>query len=211
MGQIKTADLIYLNEAAKALKQNNFQYLSHGNVIIGYDNLDSYTTYVKLDENMFYVPELNGCVVSSRELSAFIKSICLETEFELKWNSNNSLAIASMTGLLVFRIENIHLGYTKFTNTELINNLPVLCPEEQVNETLANAFALRKADGAIYYKHHGKYFMTLFSGLMNVSKTDKVYLTLFDYRSINQYVFVARFVIHKKKFKVNVFIGYRYV
>lgn len=208
MGQIKTVDLIYLNEAAKALKQNNFQYLSNGNVIIGYDNLDSYTTYVKLDENIFYMPELNGCVLSARELSAFIKTICLETEFDLKWNNNKSFVIASMAGLLVFHIENIHLGYSKFTNAEMIDRLPVLCSEEQVNETLANAFALRKSDGAIYYKHHGKYFMTLFSGLMNVSKTDKVYLTLFDYQP---YIFVARFVIRKKKFKVNVYIGYRYV
>lgn len=211
MARVKTVDLIYLNEAAKALKQNIFQYLKDGNIIIGCDNIDSYTIFTKLDENLFYNPEMDGFIINSRELSAFIKTISLETDFELEINDNTSFIIHSMTGTLVFHVGNINLVYPKIKNIDIISNLPIMCNEEQVNEALAEVFALRKGDGAIYYKHHGKYFMTLFSGLFNVSKTDKVFLTLFDYSIINPYVFIAKFTIHKKKFAVNVFIGYRYV
>jgi hypothetical protein len=102
-------------------------------------------------------------------------------------------------------------GNSAMYNAITAATLPILCEQEKVNEALEEVFALRRTDGAIYYKHHGKFFMTLFSGLLPVVKSDEVFLTIRDFSMASPNVFIAEFCIKKKKFTVNVIIGYRYV
>jgi hypothetical protein len=68
---LTTSELVYINEAAKALKQKEFILID--NAMIGLDNIQSIVTYVLLDNN-FFINHLNGVIINQRALSAFVKS-----------------------------------------------------------------------------------------------------------------------------------------
>lgn len=209
---IKTNELIYLNEAAKALKSKTFQILN--NVIIGINNIDSYITFVELDTDVFYNLSINNLIINSRDLSAFIKTIMLESEFELE-ECNDRYTIHTMNGelKLISRFDikdsyNINsydrLRYAKYN----IDMRTPLSNEKLINDNIQDLFNLRKDDGCIYYIHEGKYFMTLFSGILPINKSDKVYLTI--YPSDNN-TFIARFRVNKKRFNVFIYLAYLFL
>ena len=69
---LTTAELVYINEAAKALKQKDFMII--GNIMIGLDNIQNILTYIALDGN-FITNYIEGAIINARALSAFIKSL----------------------------------------------------------------------------------------------------------------------------------------
>lgn len=196
---IKTSDLIYLNEAAKALKKKRF--MIYGNNIVACDNL-SYLSYVTLDTNIFYNPALFRLIVETRELSAFVKTITTESEFMLRTVSNGYV-INTITGELLFSFSNIDVGNLFKPKTE------ILCEEECINDKIHEIFGVRRNDGSFHYIHHNEYFMTLFYGILPLSKADKIYLTIRKGYTNNS--FIADFKVSKKKFDVNVMIAYLYI
>ena len=88
---IKTIELIHIGEAAKALKQKEFQIFNQ--FIIGID--DSVTMkYVQLDSNIFRNDyRFDNFIINTRELSAFINSITLESEFLLEYHEDSGYTI----------------------------------------------------------------------------------------------------------------------
>ena len=197
---IKTSELIYLNEAAKALKKKRF--IIFYNNIIACDNL-SYLSYVTLDSDIFYNPYLSGLVVETRELSAFVKTITTESCFTSRTVSNGYV-INTITGNLKFTFSNIDIGKLFKAPKPFI-----ICEEECINDKIPEIFEIRRHDGSFNYIHHGKYFMTLFYGILPLSKADKIYLTIREGYTINS--FIAEFRVSKKKFDVNVVVAYLYI
>ena len=218
MGSLKTTELVYLNEAAKALKQKNLilwqDNITHRVCAMAYDNIDSYINMTTLDVSMFYCTELFGYVVNRTEISAFVKSIAVEHEFELHRHPEG-LCINSMTSTLVFRKGNALIAQRASAKAYSIDNCPILEAEELVNDKIANVLALRMNDGAVYYWHHDKYFMTLFAGIINTTKTDKVFLSIHSDPDIATNMmsgfynsFYAAFRVVKKKFEIKIYIKY---
>ena len=100
---IKTVDLVTINEASKCLKQKDFIYCD--GCIYGIDNINGYITYVYvLDALHDKCNDFNGLIFNSRELSAFVKTIGTETEFNIDLNIDNTCNLATfMDGLMVVR------------------------------------------------------------------------------------------------------------
>lgn len=67
-------------------------------------------------------------------------------------------------------------------------------------------------DGLIMYRKDG-YMMSLYKGLLPLNKSDILSLDIYnDYNEDNELdYFTTRFIVHKKKFDVNVYIKFRYL
>lgn len=207
---IKTSELIYLNDAAKALKQKDFQIIN--NIIIGINNINNYIIYTELDSNMIYNNSLNGLIINAKELSSFVKTITVESEFNLEPSFNNTLIIKSLTGELVFHSKyDIRIDCDPLYRLSLIRDINCrtsLSEEAYINDKIEQFFLLHKDDGCFYYIHDNKYFITLFSGLLPVNKADKVYLSIYP---SNDKSFIAKFRVNKKKFDVFIYLAYLYI
>lgn len=223
---IKLSELIYLNEAAKALKQKDI--MIKGWTLIGIDNIENYVTCVTLDSNLWESSlVLHEYIFSARELSAFLKTVTTENEFEIIQAVLSNTIVISNTMAFVNFIKDKKYIYIADKKCEYITDLSpmksslipstaiingnirqmnYLCePEEtEITYDLAKLFSIRKQDGCIYYRHKNKYFITLFSGILPLNKGDRIYLTIYDHCT----TFVAKFRIVKKRFIVNIYLRY---
>ena len=193
---IKTTELLHLNEAAKALKQKNFIIIINNNntIIAGIDNVNACIKFVELQTNLFYNTALNNIIINARELSAFVKTITIESEFEIKQKNDTNLYISSMNAELSFIINRyINLNKTYDIINYCNTNTPTIS-EENVTDKLTDLFSIHKDDGCIYYKHYNKYYMTLFYGLLPINKSDKILLSIYNNSNIS---FIARFKVIK--------------
>jgi hypothetical protein len=211
IGVIHTVFLMHLEEAAKALKNSQFQII--GNRIVGLDNTDQVIQYTTLSSE-YYNPIMQGVIISTRELSKFIKSILLESEFEIMptdingvWRLHSSTEtldiIYPMTPYIVDKI-----AYRLSISADDAIRRPIIEKRELINDNIADFFTLKKKDGIIKYIHNNKFLITIFQGLLTVSKSDKIYLTIHEYDNVS---FVAHFEVVKKKFVVNVFTRFLYL
>lgn len=210
-GTIKLMELIQINEAAKALKQKRFMIILNASaVIFGIDNINSCIKSIKLDTDKFYNTLLKNTIINSRDLSNFIKSVLVQSEFEIKKKNNNSLYIISDSGV---ELEFIYDKYIEQAYNNIIcsvinycNNTNLTEIEENVTNELIDLFSIHKDDGCIYYKYKNRYYITLFYGLLPLNKSDKIFLSIY-YNKFNK-SFITNFKVVKKKFIVNIFINY---
>ena len=209
--KVTTMELLHLNEAAKALKQKEFQICN--NIIIGTDNINNYVCYVRLSDEFMY-DDISGFIINQRELSAFVKSITIETEFELTYDMlDNKYYIYSNSSSKLSFSHNTEFRSVRLIEQQIIkaNSIDRSVPyysETDVTSELSNLFSLKKDDGCFYYNFRGIYFITLFNGLLPLNKSDKVYITIFPN---NRESFIARFRVKKKKFTINIYLAYLYV
>ena len=207
---IKTVDLVTINEASKCLKQKDFIYCD--GCIYGIDNINGYITYVYvLDALHDKCNDFNGLIFNSRELSAFVKTIGTETEFNIDLNIDNTCNLATfMDGLMVVRKDIYLLSMIKSKRIKLSSFSKLATQEQEITQDIQDLYGLKKTEGCFYYKptiNCTKYFMTLFYGLLPLNKADRVFLSIYDpdYLSNN---FIAYFTVVKKKFKVKTILCY---
>lgn len=192
MTTIKTIDLLAINEYAKAIKQNNLIII--GNMMIGLDNIKTYITYI---DNIVISDDYTNIIFTKRELSAFVKTISHETEFEITSDNTIKSLVSEMKINYVDR--RLSLELPKYLS--IINKYCYIQQGEDITDDLANLFAMKKPDGMfkyIYESYNRKYFMTLYSGLLPVNKNDKVHLNIVVDTNING-IFTTKFTIVKKK------------
>ena len=201
--KLTTAELVYINEAAKALKQKDFILID--NIMIGIDNILSTFTYLNLD-NTFIVNHIAGCMFNTRSLSAFIKTITLESEFEfdfgdiLKTQAGGELTVPTNRRIL----EDACRIYKYATSIDSI--FPYI--REMENVELANKlYNMNKSDGE-FMAHINNHIATVFPSLIPMNKSDKLFITVFDNYPMNN-LFTIRYRICKKKFNVIVYVSYK--
>ena len=202
---LTTSELVYINEAAKALKQKEFILID--NAMIGIDNIQNVVTYIMLDNN-FFVNHLNGVIINQRELSAFIKTISVESDFKFDFMDNiakiNTISGGELS--IVFNRYIAELACSKFKYAiSLENNLPVIINTTEVPDISSKLQSMSKADGGIVINYNG-YCMTLFSSLFPITKTDKLYIEILQ--PILYHTFIAKFILKKKKFDITTYINY---
>ena len=208
---IKTGELLHINEAAKALKQKEFQIFDQ--FIIGVDNSVT-MQYVQLDSNVFINNHrFDNLVLSTRDLSAFIKTITLESEFELEYYEDKGFVIKSMNSELWFKksfLTNIYCdnSINTFYRVQFMIQHGVVQPEMDITNDLSQLFSMKKGDGCIRYNHLGRYMITLFSGLLPLNKSDKVFLSIYPNST---HAFNALFRVRKKKFDVFICVAYLFI
>ena len=217
---IRTIDLININEAAKALKQKDFMYYNYK--LYGIDNIDGYITWVDLSESSHEYINYEGFVFNARELSAFVKDISTEEEFNIVFNPDNNTCILYTINDTQLHIRNDNMLLSIVQNKiNAINKERMSCEigpgysnfvsdMRDITNEVQDLFGLRKTDGCYYYKtivRGNNYFMTLFYGLLPLNKSDKVFLSIYE-PGINSRSFMAQFMVVKKKFKVNMILCY---
>jgi hypothetical protein len=143
-------------------------------------------------------------IIDTRELSAFIKTITVESEFEVH-NQSISTTGGSLSLNSDVRILNLASAqYTRAMQLMVSGNKVIDC--KNVDEELIPLKNVKKTDGEVHIKI-GEYFMTLFTGLLPIAKADKVFLTIYDNFTPDS-IFIAQFEVKKKKFSTNVFVAY---
>ena len=200
---ITTSELVYINEAAKALKQKDFVLID--NAIIGLDNIQYIVTYVLLDSN-FINNYFNGIIINQRSLSAFIKTISIESDFE--FDSIDTTLRTVSGGELSIRFDQriTSFAYNKYKYALSIDNTTkVIINEVEVPEILNKIQNMSKADGAGNVIYEG-YYMTLFPSILPTTKSDKLYLQIFQPDLIH--TFTTKFRINKKKFNIITYISF---
>ena len=185
---LTTSELVYINEAAKALKQKDFILID--NAMIGIDNINNMVTYILLDTN-FITNYHNGIIINQRSLSAFIKTLSMESDF--MFDSVNNRFIAEM-------------ACAKFKYAvALDNSIKTIICETEIPDIMNQIQNMKSADGAIGVNYNG-YYMTLFPSFLPTNKTDKMYVSILQ--PIHLHTFIAKFRIKKKKFDIITYINY---
>ena len=101
--KILTIDLVALSDAAKALKQKNF--IVYKGYLFGTDNAGYITCCNKSDNSLLF--NYDGLIFNTRDLSAFIKTIATETEFDIDFDCNNECILKSfMDGIMTIKYDN---------------------------------------------------------------------------------------------------------
>lgn len=199
--KILTIDLVALSDAAKALKQKNF--IVYKGYLFGTDNAGYITCCNKSDNSLLF--NYDGLIFNTRDLSAFIKTIATETEFDIDFDYNNECILKSfMDGIMTIKYDNRLLNMIINKYNSLINYKD---NELDITVDLIGLFDMKKTDGCFYYKpniNNKQYFMTLFPGLLPLNKADKVFLSIKDFGSH----FISFFTVEKKKYKVQVIVCY---
>ena len=200
---LNIADLIYINDAAKALKCKYIMWID--NKIVGVDNFN-YIVYTTLNPDNISIFPTKGYIINQRNLSKFIKSISIESQFNID-ESLNKNTISTLTNILDIECDKRTEMMVKdrLNNALNIDNSLLELPEEDMTDKLSMVYKLTKSSGAIHYKYDDNHIMTLFSGILPLAKSDKFYLKLSD-NSNN--TFIVRFIIKKKQFNIYVYLLY---
>ncbi len=199
---MKTVDLVTINDAAKALKQKTVMF--YHNYLFGLDNIDGYLIYTNLtqllQDDFSYN---NGIIFDSKLLSAFVKTISSESEFDI-----NNKYIKTFLGDTA-----LELGQNIMLQRMIDNKVVQLMDNRYTNEInitkdIETVYSMKKADGTYYYMptvNGTKYFITLFSGLLPLNKSDKVNLQICD---LYDNKFIAKFTVMKKKIDIYIYLAY---
>lgn len=209
IGKITVEELLQINEAAKALKQKSFA-IFNCNVLVGLDNIDvclKYTTMTTVLNEKSQI--LEGMQINTRELSALIKSITIETELNIFVDAINPFVyiLASNSFQIILNKANINLEEKFLMISNEIRSKGITCSSELINDNISKLFDMHKADGCLYYIHHDKYYITMFPGMLPLNKSDEVFLEIIGHEYESS--FIAHFeVLKKKKYKISIFIRY---
>ena len=199
--KLTTTELVYINEAGKALKQKDFVIID--NYLIGLDNINNILSYIKLDANL--VSNLiNGMIINQRELSAFIKKISIESDFE--YDEFNTILRTISGGILQigFDMSLAMLACEKFKYALCLENSSQSL-ESEAQDIMLKLQSMNKSDGGVGINYNGHY-MVVFPSVLPSNKSDKMYVKFIDYPDSN--MFTAAFRVQKKKFCVMTYISY---
>lgn len=203
--KLTTSELVYINEAAKALKQKNFILID--NIMIGIDNIQSIVTYVLLDTN-FMINYNNGIIINQRQLSAFVKALSIESDFEFNI-VNGSDIIRTISGIelqINYNQMIAEMACDKFKYAvSLESNIPTIIDETEIPDVLTKVQSMKSGDGAIGINYNG-YYIILFPALLPTVKSDKLYIKILQPPLFH--TFISKFHIKKKKFDIITYVNY---
>ena len=206
--EIKTSDLITLQNHARAFKQNDFIFYNHKLYNTLDSNIFAVTTFVPIE---FSEP----MIINYRQLNAFMKTITIETKFEFQYSKNSRYIINTSGDILNIEEPSQYTMSLLYNRVDYINKLSMntsfyKCGD--VTEELENAFTYKKADGTYPYIKNingNNFYMTLFSSIFPLNKTDKIDLEILDLPETN--TFVSKFGIIKKKSNITIYIYIHFI
>ena len=206
MIQITLSDLVYINEAAKAIKCSDVMWIK--NKLVGIDNLN-YIIYCALDESKLSILPDRGLVFNQRGMAKFMKSIPYSSySIDDTLINNNITLTTSVSDYAVTITISAELDNIVGDKLRSIFNYDIAMAqsqEEYMSEKLSDIYSLNKTAGGKLYKHDSEHILTLFGGLLPLTKADKLYMTLYDNPDNT---FLARFRVAKKRFTIFVYIMY---
>ena len=215
MVNISINELLQINESARALKQRNISYIK--GYIIGIDDIDNYIIYTKINSNLIpdYLNQNYGLILNTKDLSAFCKSLTNEQGFDIDPNIENNVIYSNMGSELNIHIDftysGMYLSKALSPENDIEYNRHISCTifsDFDITNNIAPLYNMKKADGIFTLKFMDQYFITLFPGLLPLTKSDKVFMTLMDKLDNT---FICRFTIKKKKMIPDVIVYVAYL
>ena len=212
---ISINELLQINESARALKQSNISYIR--GYIIGIDDIKNYIIYTRINSNLIpdYINYYNyGLIINAKEMSAFCKSLTNETKFEIDTDIETNIIYSNMGSELSIHVDTI---YSKmylnkvmsiYNDIEYNRNISCIIYDDfDITEDISPLYSMKKADG-IYTLKFVDYFITLFPGLLPLTKSDKVFMTIMD-KFDN--TFICKFTVKKKKMISDIIVYVAYI
>lgn len=203
--KLTTSELVYINEAAKALKQKNFILID--NAMIGLDCIENIFTYILLDTN-FMINYNNGIIINQRQLSAFIKKLSIESDFEFDFvdGLNTIRTISGCELKIEYNQYMAELACAKYKYATSIDyTVKTVIHENEIPDIMNKVYNMKSNDGAIGINYNG-YYMMIFPSFLPTTKSDKMYVTILQ--PVQLHTFIAKFRIKKKKFDIITYINY---
>lgn len=199
------SDLTYINEAAKALKCRNFMWKQ--NKIISIDSMD-YLLVGELNTDKLLCFPTKGIIMNQRELSKIMKSITTESYFDISDELlSNTTIINTINDSMAFKIDS-SIDASVDRNLIISHQMDELIGSNNIDITdrLGALFKLNRASGSINFQYDNNHILTLFVGILPLTKSDKILINLYDYPNSN--IFCVRFTVIKKLFKVYAYLKY---
>lgn len=194
--EIKTVDLITIQNIAKSFKQKDFVVFNHKLYSVN-------NNYYSVTDG-FMTDLMDPIILNYKELSDFIKTLTIETVFTVSNGTiiNNSGTILPINIPTSYQLEEFYNRVDYINKISMCNKV---IKYGDVTEELEQLFSMKVADGSYYYNKDNIYFMTLFSGMLPINKADKIELNIMDLGN----TFVAKFdIIKKKNINIHVYIHY---
>lgn len=152
------------------------------NIVLSSQDITDLDKIYKKSKDVVYLKQNNmGITIECSGISIY--SCEMPYNYKLQFNNNKNI----ISSVLTFPV--IHL----------IDNM-------KENEEFVNILDSKAADG-VGMVRIGKYYMTLFKGLIRVNKPDKVMLKIYNLDSVS---FISNFIVDKKKFNIYHYIRFRY-
>lgn len=198
-------DLIYINEAAKALKATKFMYIS--NMIVSLNDIRYCMSRIYLDTSRLDSVLYNrGLIFSQKSLAKYLKYNLMQSGINIdETQPSSEFMVAVENGVHIMTVVNDPTYARTIMNTiaRLHSMNPLYSQEVDVTESVSGLASITMSGGAIYYKHnHGfnKYYITLTPNILPMNKSDKVHLSIYDTK--DRGIFYAKFRLVKKKFTI---------
>jgi len=211
MIKVLVSDLVLIADYMRLLKQKDAMWL--GNHIVGIDNM-SYIIISSLDIDRLSIIPTKGLIFNQRELSKFMKSISIESDFEIDdsgmINTTTLTTIANTESMNVVvntavqKVVEQHISQSVNIDRQMAVNS--IKPEMDVTTDLQDLYKMSKSSGIYNYIYDNNHLMTLFSGIFPLAKNDKIFCTVMD---INDISFIARFRVHKKTCDIVSYLHFR--
>ena len=211
MVKVLVSDLVLIADYMRLLKQKDAMWF--GNHIVGIDNM-SYIIISSIDVNRLSVIPTKGLIFNQRELSKFMKSISIESDFEIDdsgmINTTTLTTIANTESMNVVvntavqKVVEQHISQSVNIDRQMAVNS--IKPEMDVTTDLQDLYKMSKSSGIYNYIYDNNHLMTLFSGIFPLAKNDKIFCTVMD---INDISFIARFRVHKKTCDIVSYLHFR--
>lgn len=210
MIKVLVSDLVLIADYMRLLKQKDAMWFGHH--IVGIDNM-SYIIISNLDVNRLSVIPTKGLIFNQRELSKFMKSISIESDFEI-----DDSGMVNMTTLTTIANETmtvkVNTAIQKAVEEQISQAVDIdrqmainpIKPEMDVSKDLETMYKMSKSSGIYNYIYDSGHLMTLFSGIFPLAKNDKIFCTIMD---INDTSFIARFRIRKKTCNILSYLMFR--
>ena len=116
--EIKTSDLITLQNHARAFKQNDFIFYNHKLYNTLDSNIFAVTTFVPIE---FSEP----MIINYRQLNAFMKTITIETKFEFQYSKNSRYIINTSGDILNIEEPSQYTMSLFYNRVDYINKISI--------------------------------------------------------------------------------------
>lgn len=186
-------DFIKIYDVIKGMKCDIFHI--YKDMIIGTDK--EYTT---LTEVILDTKTTKPYEIDKDSINNIVDSLKLlvdeEINIEIYFNEFSTKSYS------ITNLESIYLGIA-------LLRIPSMYIEDlRSNNDFIDIIEKKSVEGASMLKLNKKFIITIFKGLLPINKKDKVSLEIYE---IDNYKFLAKYIINKGKFIVYKYISYTYI
>lgn len=201
-------DCVRLYDMMKATKSDRFHI--YKNMIIGTESTATSLLQIICDTKIEGYTTDDNVVIDSyeidKEVMKLISDKCATNKDNANFNPEAYISKYAIRGYKMTELQVLCANMARDLNDKFVPSLRI--DDLKSNIEFMEILALKSGDGQSLFRASSKHILTLFTGLIPINKSDKASLEIYD---IDNYSFIAKFIINKGKFIINKYIRYFYV